>query len=535
MLKVLLLVDKRMNEKSAQRFLEEYFTGDSRELTERFSALADIKSLTTSCELQQAIDAICTIGREEEMLRTSVSRLSQLLYRYRRISAYVSCVAMWHELLNRKGTLTSPRMEQLRLFFNERKEEPLFAECEKALEELAQELPIPHHVYVAMNVREDGYPTEIGVLKTDGVQDMKNFEETKDESLNSLLSAEDTSMISRSLGPEFVYNRNLYGSHFDEYIQRTLEHEWKNKIAKASRIAEKVKITATADMLSLVKDLSFYQVALLTAEAFETRGYRLCRPEPKDHASLTITGALYPDLILRNQGIKGNDLLLTKGNAVIITGPNHSGKTSYLKTIGQCYMLAQLGFYVPCESMVFEPVKNIFTLFSAGEDSSMTASRMGVEVKKLTEILKKSTSTDLVLLNEPMTSTNPVEAVSICADLTRHFLEKGITHLLVTHLYDIYFLLKAQLSSALLPKLESLITQSHYDDQEGHMVHSYHLIAHEPLGNSYARETAAAYGITLGDMIAEKSLLSQAEDFCDTYNVDSIYEGDDPHGLSDNH
>ena len=164
----------------------------------------------------------------------------------------------------------------------------------------------------------------------------------------------------------------------------------------------------------------------------------------------------------------------------------------------------------------------------------MTASRMGVEVKKLTEILKKSTSRDLILLNEPMTSTNPVEAVSICADLTRHFIEKGITHLLVTHLYDIYFLLRAQLGAGELEKLESLITQSHYDESAGVMVHSYRLIKHDPLGNSYARETAAAYGITLPSMLSDEGMLAAAQQYCETHNIDSIYEGDDPHGISDN-
>ena len=67
------------------------------------------------------------------------------------------------------------------------------------------------------------------------------------------------------------------------------------------------------------------------------------------------------------------------------------------------------------------------------------------------------------------------------------------------------------------------------------MSHSYHLINAEPLGNSYARETATAYGITLEDMIPAGSLLDQAEAYRQANNINSIYEGDENNGLSNNH
>ncbi len=541
MTKILTHVDPRMNEKKAIAFAEKYFSGNADELRLRLDVLTELKTLTTAAKLQEAIDALEAIAQEMESLKTAVTKLSDTIFTERYIAAYVHAIKVWNALLDPSEKPedtslfgTSERLQELRRFFKERMSEPLFTQCENALQEMDEVMPLPRYVNLAMNLREDGYPLEMGVLNTEGHIDLRDPSATVDEPLNAFLSATSTKDVSRSVGPEFTYNRGIYGSHFDEYIAQTLEHEWKGKIAKASRILDKIKLTAVEDMLTFREPMSFYQVALLCAEAFESLGYSLCRPVSMEHSSLEIRGALYPDFILHHEGIQGNDLTLRKGNAVIITGPNHSGKTSYLKTIGQCYMLAQLGFCVPAEAMVFEPVHNIFSLFSAGEDSSMTASRMGVEVKKLTEILKTATASDLILLNEPMTSTNPVEAVSICSDLTRHFLEVGATHLLVTHLYDIYYLLKAQLKSDLLARMESLITQSHYDEVEGHMVHSYRLIAHEPLGNSYARETAQAYGITLDAMISDKALLSEAERYCDAYNKDSVYEGDDSDGISDN-
>lgn len=560
MTKILTAVDPRMNEKTAVQFAERYFTSDALELRERLSALSDLKNLTSAAKLQHAIDSIELMRREAGMASSAVTKLTDVLYHWRLMASYVRTVKEWNDLLNGQTAgneadfpsagndtdsassssiaIESSRIGSLRDFFRERVSEPLFKQCEDALQTLDETLPLPRYIHLAMNVKDDGMPVEIGVLRTEGHIDLRqDFRDTAktetDQELNALISVTDTKSPSCSLGPEFNYNRGLFGSHYDEYLMHNLEHEWKNNISKAAKITDKIKLPALNDILAFTDPMSFYQVGLLCAEAYEDLGYGLCRPDSRENVSLEIRGALYPDFILHHEGIQGNDLLLKKGNAVVITGPNHSGKTSYLKTIGQCYMLAQLGFYVPAGSMVFEPVKNIFTLFSAGEDSSMTASRMGVEVKKLTEILKKATAADLIFLNEPMTSTNPVEAVSICADLSRHFLEVGATHLLVTHLYDIYYLLKAQLAPELLPRMESLITQSYYDEVGGHMVHSYRLIEHEPLGNSYARETATAYGVTLDAMIKDKDLLKEAERYCDEYNKDSVYEGDDSDGISD--
>ncbi|MCI8633568.1 MAG: hypothetical protein HFE64_08850 [Lachnospiraceae bacterium] len=526
MSKILCRIDPRMTPGDADHFMRRYFSSDAGEIKERLAVLMDLKQVTDAARLQHAIDAILSIQREQEKLNLAAGKLQEVLYRWRLASAYTACLQEWSQLLDTPPhPYESERIQALQQFFTRLTEEPFYAHCQSAIKELEELLCLPRYLHLGINLREDGYPSELGILSL----------ENDAEELNALLCHTDAAQPSHGLGPEFVYNRSLYGSHFDEYILRGLEKQWKSEINKASKLVGGLRFTHSDELLALVRPLQFYQIALLSAEAFEQRGYLLCRPEPLPGASLEMQAVVYPDLVLHSSGIQGNDLRLQKGNAVIITGANHSGKTSYLKTIGQSYVLAQLGFLVPAAAMRFSPVTSIFTLFSAGEDSSMTASRMGVEIKKLTTILKEAAASDLVLLNEPMTSTNPVEAVSICADLSRHFLEKGITHLLVTHLYDIYFLLKAQLPAAHRQHLESLITQSAYDEASQSMQHSYHLISAEPLGNSYARETAAAYRITLQDMLPAGDLLTQASAYCELHNINSIYEGDDSHGLSDNH
>lgn len=535
---ILTLIDPRLEGRAA-RFAGKYFSSDPSEISSRLAFLKDLSSSVTAARLQEGIDAIDALDTENQKASSASGRFTQVLYRWRRYAAYVRLIQLFNDMLSPAGE--SPRYRALSGYFRSLKEDPLFGRLEDTLAQLDQVLPLPRYIWLGFNMREDGYPQEMGIISAEGHIDLRDEASVKDQPLNAILSFDDPNQPSEGLGPEFVYHRGIYGSHFDEYIEKAVEKQWKSEISKADKLLEKLEprggesLPELQNLLSLKEALSFYQVALLSREAFTQRGYALCSPEPLPDTPLEIEGALYPDFILRHEGIQGNDLRLQRGNAVIITGANHSGKTSYLKTIGQCTVLAQLGFFVPAKKMVFTPVRHIFTLFSAGEDSSMNASRMGLEVKKLTAILKRADSRDLILLNEPMTSTNPVEAVSICADMTRHFLEENITHLLVTHLYDIYFLLKAELPADLLARLDSLVTKSEYDEATGQMHHAYKLYHHEPLGNSYARETATAYGITLEDMISSADLLSQARDYVDSHSIDSIYEGGKNDGISDHH
>ena len=556
---VLCLIDPRMDEKAAASFAGRYFSSSSEEIAERSAFLKDLSVLTDAASLQQGIDAIDQLDAENQKASIAATRFQSVLYRWRRLAAYRKVVLSFCRILSPKGDTKDPagnaafsasskRFQALADYFLSLREAPFFTALEEALEALDQALVLPRYIQLGFNMREDGYPQEMGIIAAEGHIDLRKTDFAADDAslddseipLNALLSFDDPKEPSKGLGPEFIYNRSLYGSHFDEYIEHAAEKQWKGEIGRAEKILDRLqpkgeKLKELDTLLSLREPLSFYQIGLLSIEAFSSRGYQLCIPQPLPDTPLVIREALYPDFILQHEGIRGNDLTLKRGNAVIITGANHSGKTSYLKTIGQCTALAQLGFFVPAKEMVFTPVTHIFTLFSAGEDSSMNASRMGLEVKKLTTILKKATSKDLILLNEPMTSTNPVEAVSICADMTRHFLEENITHLLVTHLYDIYFLLKAELKPELLKRLDSLVTESSYDPSTGQMVHAYKLYYHEPLGNSYARETATAYGITLEDMIASGDLLREARSYVDSHNIDSIYEGGEADGISDNH
>lgn len=511
-LRILCFANPQFSQTQASKWMEKYFTSDSEEITARSAVMTDLFASCDSETFSNAIIAVAMIREEADKLGRSLDRLHQVLYSWRRLRAYLSCLDIFSSIFLEKEYL-SPRIIALKDLFVSLQKDPIVASCRNALTEMDSLLQLPAHLYLGINVKEDGTPLEFGILG----------EALEEEPINALICPKDHNATTNSMCPEFFYNSSLYGSHFDEYFSHALEKKWRSSLAKAKKLLDEITLPHIEDILSLEVPLQFYLVGMRCAEAYTSRGYSLCRPEIHAGGGFFAKNLKYPELVLHQSNIQGNDISLRSLDAIIITGANHSGKTSYLKTLGQTYLLSQLGFFVPADSVTLTPVTGMHTLFSAGEDDSMDASRMGVEIKKLTAILNNAVSTDLVLLNEPMTSTNPVEAVSICADISKHLLKKGITHLLVTHLYDIYFLLHAQLGED-LKYLRSLITESYYDDTTQGMVHHYRLREAEPEGNSYARETARSFGITLEDMVVDVAHQAQAAAFCDSRNDNQVYE-----------
>ncbi|RPA77297.1 hypothetical protein BJ508DRAFT_417133 [Ascobolus immersus RN42] len=99
---------------------------------------------------------------------------------------------------------------------------------------------------------------------------------------------------------------------------------------------------------------------------------------------------------------------------IVLTGPNMSGKSTLLKMIGLLQVLAQVGSYIPCkEKSTLTIVDRIFTRVNATDSLLLNTSRFKSEVLELKAILDHGTKDSLVLLDEPLTSTDPTSALAL--------------------------------------------------------------------------------------------------------------------------
>ena len=165
----------------------------------------------------------------------------------------------------------------------------------------------------------------------------------------------------------------------------------------------------------------------------------------------------------------------------------------------------------------------MFTLFSGEEDDELRYSRMGLEVQRIHTILQEADSESMVFFNEPLTSTNPIEAISLCVEWIVHFINTGITGFMVTHMHDIYFSLEKTLSEEKKRKFRSLVTITRRND--AHVLKNlYRVVEQEPSKTSYAADVADSFGISLEKLIEDPALREQAQRYQKDVSEQSLFE-----------
>ncbi len=121
----------------------------------------------------------------------------------------------------------------------------------------------------------------------------------------------------------------------------------------------------------------------------------------------------------------------------ILTGPNRGGKTTITQAVGLAFLLAQSGIYVPADSFSLSPCDNIFTHFPADENDTVDLGRLGEESKRLAEIFSSATDKSLLLLNESLATTNVSEGLYIAKDVIKAMRYLGVRCIFNTHMHDL--------------------------------------------------------------------------------------------------
>jgi DNA mismatch repair protein MutS len=103
----------------------------------------------------------------------------------------------------------------------------------------------------------------------------------------------------------------------------------------------------------------------------------------------------------------------TNPDLIILTGPNASGKSCYLRQVGLIQLMAQVGSFVPAESAQLSICDRIFTRVGAVDDLATGQSTFMVEMNETANILNHATPKSLVLLDEIGRGTATFDGLSI--------------------------------------------------------------------------------------------------------------------------
>ena len=164
------------------------------------------------------------------------------------------------------------------------------------------------------------------------------------------------------------------------------------------------------------------------------------RPELVDDpdAGIEIEGGRHPVVERAEASFVPNDVDLPRGSVAVITGPNMSGKSTYMRAVALAVVLAQTGSFVPAQAASIPVFDRLFTRVGASDDIAGGQSTFMREMSELTEILHDAGPDSLVLLDEVGrgTATTDGRAIARAAAEFVHD-ELGATSLFATHYHGL--------------------------------------------------------------------------------------------------
>lgn len=167
-------------------------------------------------------------------------------------------------------------------------------------------------------------------------------------------------------------------------------------------------------MLETARSLAEVDVLAALAEVAAVGGY--CRPEVHEGSDLEIREGRHPvvEQMLQGERYIPNDVVFEKGEIVrIITGPNMSGKSTYLRQTALIVLMAQIGSFVPAASARIGLVDRIFTRIGAQDEIHAGQSTFMVEMIEAANILHHATPRSLLILDEIGRGTSTYDGLSI--------------------------------------------------------------------------------------------------------------------------
>ncbi|XP_072861975.1 mutS protein homolog 5 isoform X2 [Chlorocebus sabaeus] len=189
------------------------------------------------------------------------------------------------------------------------------------------------------------------------------------------------------------------------------------------------QVLARAAVLTQVLDLaSRLDVLLALASAARDYGYSRPRYSPQV-LGVRIQNGRHPlmELCARTFVPNSTECGGDKGRVKVITGPNSSGKSIYLKQVGLITFMALVGSFVPAEEAEIGAVDAIFTRIHSCESISLGLSTFIIDLNQVAKAVNNATAQSLVLIDEFGKGTNTVDGLALLAAVLRHWLARGTT------------------------------------------------------------------------------------------------------------
>ena len=168
------------------------------------------------------------------------------------------------------------------------------------------------------------------------------------------------------------------------------------------------------ELIETAKGLAELDAYISLAEAAALNGYH--RPEVVEEKRLEIINGRHPvvEKLRTSERFVPNDAVLEEGEIIrVITGPNMSGKSTFLRQVALIILMAQMGSFIPAEKATIGLVDRIFTRIGAQDEIHAGQSTFMVEMIEAANILHNASPRSLLILDEIGRGTSTYDGVSI--------------------------------------------------------------------------------------------------------------------------
>lgn len=231
--------------------------------------------------------------------------------------------------------------------------------------------------------------------------------------------------------------------------------------------------------------------------------------QPEIHAGkdIEIIAGRHPiveKLIPAGEYVKNNIVFDDNKEMIILTGPNMSGKSTYMKQVALIIIMAHMGSYVPANYAKIGLVDKIFTRIGASDDLLTGQSTFMLEMSEVANIVNSATNRSFIILDEIGRGTSTFDGISIATAITEYIHERiGAKTIFATHYHEL-----TQLEDK-LDRAENYRIEVKENDKEIVFLRE---IVKGGADKSYGIEVARLAGLPKEILDRSKSVLKNLED-----------------------
>jgi DNA mismatch repair protein MutS len=257
-------------------------------------------------------------------------------------------------------------------------------------------------------------------------------------------------------------------------------------------------ISELSQKISPILDLGnrIAEIDVVSNFAFIAKQNRYIKPTIANNQILKIENGRHPVVEqIVDKFIQNTSNFDADSTIQILTGPNMSGKSTYIRQVAIITLMAQIGSFVPADAMEFDLVDRIFTRVGASDNLAKGESTFMVEMTETANILNNATEKSLIILDEVGRGTSTYDGVAIAWSIVEFLAEKIKSKtLFATHYHELI---------ALEEKFQNLKNFNVDVDESGKEIRFMHKIISGGTDRSYGVHVAKIAG--LPDVIVSRA------------------------------